>query len=269
MKYFKVIIAVIIIFLIGLSFFFVSNSQYESVELDGVSLRIYKNKITLHIKDEIIDSLPIKDKIKEYGLGDVNGNGESELIILTGRKRAKYGKEVLIFAVNNTIKNDTNNNIKEIGRKDFREFNPWKLVIGDIDGDNIDEISLGVYKESPLHPVMAKRPFIYSYIDGGIQPKWRGSRLSRPFTDYHFYDIDEDGTDEIIAIEILEDNKKLINTYKWKGFGFEGYSESEIYEDITDLTLDKGIYINIKEGKDNYKGKLKLLEDNIIIERVD
>lgn len=245
-----------------LSFLFVSNRQNEIIELNGLNIRIYKDKITLHNdKDEIIDTISIKEQIKEYGLGDVNGNGKSELIILTGNKRAEYGKEVIVFAVSNSI--------REIGRKDFTKLNPWKLVIGDIDGNNIEEISVGVYKESPLHTVMAKRPFIYSFVDGGIHPKWRGSRLARPFTDYNFYDIDGDGIDEIISIEILQDNRKIINTYKWKGFGFEGFLESEIYDDIRDLIIDDGIYINIKEGKENYKGLLELVEDNIIIERVD
>lgn len=265
MKYFKIVLVALIIFLTGLSFLFFSNRQYESIELNGSYLEIYKDKIILYNnKDEIIDKILIKEKIKDYSSGDVNGDGNHELIILTGRKRAKYGKNLIVFAVNSG-----NNSIKELGRKDFRDLNPWKLALGDIDGDGIDEISVGVYKESPLHPVMAKRPFIYSFANGEIHPKWRGSRLARPFTDYNFYDIDGDGIDEIVSIEILEDNKKLINTYKWRGFGFEGYLESKTYEDITDLTLDKGIHINIKEGKANYNGILKLVEDNIIIERMD
>lgn len=272
MKYFKIILILTTIFLIVLSFLFLSNRKYELVEINGLNLRIYKDKISSHNetnlhnkKDEIIKKI----LIKEYSLGDVNGDGCDELIILTGSKRAKYGKEVIVFAVKNSINNAINKSIKEIGRKDFTQFKPWKLLIGDIDGDGIEEISVGVYKESPLHPVMAKRPFIYSFVDGGIHPKWRGSRLSRPFTDYCFYDIDGDGIDEIISIEILEDNKKLINTYKWKGFGFEGYLESKIYEDITNLRLNQGIYIDVKEGNDKYKGILKLVEDNIIVERVD
>lgn len=262
MKYFKIVLLVIIIFLILVSFNFYSNKQYELMVINDSNIKIHKDKITLHNnKDELLDTLLIKEKVKEYGLGDVNANGQDELIILTGNKRKEYGKQLIVFAIGDSI--------REIGRKDFTDLNPWKLVIGDIDGDNIDEISLGVYKKSPLHPVMAKRPFIYSFVDGGIHPKWRGSRLSRPFTDYCFYDIDGDGIDEIISIEVLEDDKKIINTYKWKGFGFEGFQESKAYDDISDLTLDHGIYININEGKDKYRGFLNYQENNIIIERMD
>lgn len=262
MKYFKIILVAAIIFLIGLSVLFFPISENSVMEINGLKVEISKKDIILFDnKNGVIETLSIKEGIKEYDLGDVTGDGQDELIILTGNRKKEYGKEVIVFVIED--------NIKEIGRKGFEEFNPWKVITGDIDGDGIDEISVGVYKESPLHPVMDKRPFIYTFVDGKIQPKWRGSRLSKPFTDYCFYDIDGDGIDEIIAIEIVDNNKKRINSYKWKGFGFEGYLESKVYDNIMDLRLNKGIYINIKEGRDNYSGFLKLTEGNLKIERVN
>lgn len=263
MKCFKIVLGSIMIFLIMLSFLFFSEGKSQGLDLDEFHIKIHKDKIILYNDiDEIIDKLLIKDKIKEYSIGDINGNGKGELVILTGDNKKEYGKDLIVF--------DLGDSIEEIGRKDFAEINPWKIAVGDIDGDGIDEISIGVYKESPLHQVMAKRPFIYSFYNGMIQPKWRGSRLSRPFTDYCFYDIDEDGIDEIIAIEMLEDNKKIINSYKWKGFGFEGFLESKVYDDITDLILEeRKLSINIQEGKDIYKGLLQLVDNNLIIERVN
>lgn len=261
MRYLKIILVSIVI--LGLSFLLFPKEESQTFQSDDINIKIHKNKIILYNnRDEIIDKLLIKERIKEYCIGDINGDSKNELIILTGNKREEYGKEVIIFS--------TGDRINEIGRKNFTDMNPWKIAIGDIDGDGIDEISVGVYKESPLHQVMAKRPFIYSFENGGVQPKWRGSRLSRPFTNYNFFDIDGDGVDEIVSIEILQDNKKLMNSYKWKGFGFEGYLESKSYDDITNLTLEQGsVYIHIKEGTDNYKGLLKLVDNNFIIERVD
>ena len=41
--------------------------------------------------------------------------------------------------------------------------------------------------------------------------------------------------DELIAIEMLANGNKVINTYKWKGFGFEGIGQSDEYSDISNV----------------------------------
>lgn len=212
-------------------------------------------------KDPIDLPMDIGEKVKDYAIGHIAGDDEEYLVVLTEGKSKEYGEEVIVYSLGDG---------EEIYRKDFSELNPWKLIIGDIDGDLWDEISIGVYKKSPLHQVMAKRPFIYFFKDGRIVPKWRGSRLSRPFVDYNFYDIDMDGVDEIISIEFLEDGRNIINTYKWKGFGFEGFLESESFQVIDKLRVEDGeVYLQIKDGKDDYIGNLKLIDDNLIIERVE
>ncbi|MBU5436570.1 hypothetical protein KQI42_01040 [Tissierella sp. MSJ-40] len=252
MKYFKILIGIILIFFMGFYFWFFQNYMRNEDEISTIQLYLGKN----------IDlSFLTKEKVKEYAVGNIKGDNKDYLVVLTGARWRKFGKEVVIFSLEE---------MKEIYRRDFSEFKPWKISIGDIDGDGKDEISIGVYKKSPLHQVMTKRPFIYSFEDGKLEPKWRGSRLSRPFTNYIFSDIDKDGMDEIVSIEILEDNRKIINTYKWKGFGFEAYLETRDYRDITGLMIEEDkIYIEVKEEKDKYLGLIKLQDDNLIIERVD
>lgn len=217
--------------------------------------------LSIFLMVSLLMFLKLDGKVKDYDIGKITEGEEEYGVVLTGSRWKKYGREVIIYSVEEE---------KEIYRKDFSELNPWKIVIGDVDGDKIDDISVGVYKKSPLHPVMAKRPFIYSFIDGKLEPKWRGSRLSKPFIDYTFFDIDKDGIDEIISIEILQDNKKVINTYKWKGFGFEGFIQSKAFDDIKDLSREEGIIkVQVSEGKDSYFGLLKLEHNELIIERMD
>jgi hypothetical protein len=130
-------------------------------------------------------------------------------------------------------------------------------MTGDVDGNGIDDIAIGVYKESPLHQVMAKRPFIYSFDGKAISPLWRGSRLSRPFEDFILYDLDGDGICEIIASEYLEDRGMVINSYKWRGFGFEGYLQSDDVQAIKSLDLKKGeLLIEITDHNQNIKAKI-------------
>lgn len=204
--------------------------------------------------EDYLDIFIRKEGIRSYSIGNITGE-ESYLIGLAEN-------DIIIYSMEEEI--------VEIFRKDFAEYNPWKIAVGDVDGDGVDDISIGVYKESPLHPVMAKRPFIYNYINGDLKPLWRGSRLSKPFTDYDFIDIDGDGIDELISIEILSDDRKVINTYQWKGFGFEGYRESMDFEDLRDLIIEEGMaYIQVREGNDYHTGLIRIEEENLIIERVD
>ena len=241
---------------------------------------IYKNKITIYNdKKEEMDTLTLKEGIKSYSIGNIGnikkdrrnvpvslGNKKDRRnvpvsCVLTGRGFSKYGKEVVVFSLDGEI--------KEMYREDFSRLKPWKITTGDIDGDGKCEVSIGVYKKAPFHQVMAKRPFIYSYENNNLVPKWRGSRLSKPFTDYDFCDIDGDGIDEIISIEMLEDNKKVINTYKWEGFGFEGFLQSRRYENINKLMVKKGIiYVEVKDKGSKYLGRVKMENNNIKIERV-
>ena len=157
----------------------------------------------------------VLDDTKDHSVAKLMDSNEEFLVVLKGSKWEKFGSEVILYSLEGGR--------REIYRWDASALKPWKLMTGDIDGDGIDEIAVGVYKESPLHQVMANRPFIYNFEGEKIVPKWRGSRLSRPFEDFLLYDIDLDGACEIVASEFLEDGKMIINTYKWKGFGFEGF----------------------------------------------
>lgn len=266
MKYWKrILVWVVFIFLVGIFILpkIKVNSRKTDLYNENCYIEIYKNRIILYNdKKEKIDTYKLKERVKAYSIGDIDGNGLDELVILTKDSFAKYGKDVAIFSLEGDI--------KEIWRENFSRLNPWKIALGDIDGDGKSEVSAGVYKKAPFHQVLAKRPFIYSYENNRLNPKWRGSRLSRPFTDYNFCDIDGDEIDEILSIEILENEEKVVNTYKWEGFGFTGFLESESYKDIRNLTIKEGkVYVDIKGKGGIFTGQLKLKDNNLKVERVE
>lgn len=252
--YYLIGILIIIIVLL-----FIPKTKEEMYKYDNNSyVKVHKNRITIYNdKNEEMDTLTLKEGIKEYSIPT-----PSQLVLLTGGNFSKYGKDVVIFSLDGEI--------KEMYREDFSRLKPWKITTGDIDGDGKCEVSIGVYKKTPFHQVMAKRPFIYSFENNKLVPKWRGSRLSKPFTDYDFCDIDGDGIDEIVSIEILEDNKKVINTYKWEGFGFEGFLQSKSFEDVKKLTVKRGIiYVEVKDKGNKYLARVEIENNNIKIERVN
>lgn len=184
-------------------------------------------------------------EVKSCCISDIDGDSNEEILAIEGNSKTFYGNKLVMLSYDNGL-------MKRYERE-FKELNPWKVQTCDVDGDHRREIALGVYKEASFHPVMAKRPFLYHWDKGDIVPMWRGSRLSRPFEDYIFFDIDADEKDEIIAIERLPDGKALINAYRWAGFGFESIAESMPYEDILKLVRQydnrESLMIRVKEGK--------------------
>ena len=183
-----------------------------------------------------------KELILSSTAADLDRDGKDEIILLTCKESSQYGEDLLVLSFKDYTENRDKIIFKEIYRHHCKDLNPWKVQTSDVDGDGKTEISIGVYKTSPLHPVMAKRPFIYDWINEGIFPKWRGSWLSRPFDDYVFLDLDSDGRDEIVSIEHTSEGEKVLASYSWKGFGFEKTGESKSFLDISSLNvnLDKG-----------------------------
>ncbi len=178
----------------------------------------------------------ILDNTKDHAIGRLTGGEDQYLVVLKGRRWQEYGNEVIIYSLEGGR--------KELLRWNASELKPWKIMTGDVDGDGDEEIALGVYKESPLHQIMAKRPFIYSFNGEKLSPFWRGSRLSKPFDDFIIYDLDGDGICEIVSSEYLEEGSMVINSYKWRGFGFEGFLQTaelqtikKIYESEGELSL--------------------------------
>ena len=193
-------------------------------------------------------------------ISDIDGDSNEELIAIEGDGKVFYGHKLVMLSYDNGLEKSY--------EREFKELNPWKIQTCDVDGDHRREIALGVYKEASFHPVMAKRPFLYHWDKGDIVPMWRGSRLSRPFEDYIFFDIDADEKDEIIAIERLPDGKALINAYKWAGFGFESIAESMPYEDILKLIRQYGgresLLIQVKEGKQHPWIELEKVDERLV-----
>lgn len=134
---------------------------------------------------------------------------------------------------------------------DVKGMNPWKIEICNIDGGDL-ELAIGVYKESPHHREKAKRVFLYNidYKKKRLQPKIRISRLNNPLEDFIMKDIDENGQDNIIALEKLKDGTYQLAAYKWTNFSFDRpYTSENFLEKI--IFLDKDGRIQVEEKEKN------------------
>ncbi len=151
------------------------------------------------------------------------------LFVILGERGASRGGRLAIFS---TAKGE----VKQFWIDVNRGHNPWMITAADVDGDACLDICVGVWKKARFHPVFDNRLFIYSWDGTQIFPKWMGSRLSSPFIDFDFQDIDGDDIVELIALELQRNGLNRIISYKWRGFGFEEFKV--LQKDIKEENLD-------------------------------
>ncbi|MGE5542415.1 MAG: FG-GAP repeat domain-containing protein [Bacillota bacterium] len=147
-------------------------------------------------------------------LADVDGDGEREFVVVTGSPLEEFGRRLTIVFSNRTPWTG------------LRDLHPWKAASGDIDGDGLPELLVGVWKQTRLDPVFDRRLFVYAWSEHGPAPKWLGSRLSRPFVDFEVEDVDGNGDLELVALELERSGVFSARAYEWSGFGFQAVDYS-------------------------------------------
>lgn len=177
-------------------------------------LSIYKDKIILRDSvGKIIDLQPMPESLEIKDCCFINDSLGIHLYGIAGDKDKNFGERIFTATVADTL---------FIGPfVDPHTLHPWKIMKAEVDGDNRPEICVGVWKKTRYDSLISNRLFIYNTNGPYIYPKWLGSSLSSPLLDFDFKDVNSDGMDELITLELNEDGTKKINVYKWSGFGFD------------------------------------------------
>lgn len=139
---------------------------------------------------------------------------------------------------------------QRVYESDFKDLKPWKIEIGDIDGDERKELLIAVNKPTHFDAEHRNRMFIFNYDGGKLVKKWTGSQLAGDWTTFRVGDLLPIPGDELIFIEQLEANKERIGVYYWLDFGFVHVAESERYDPIDSLDIVGGnrMDIRMKQG---------------------
>jgi len=130
-----------------------------------------------------------------------------------------------------------------------RRWKPWKLAIADVDGDGKCEIVLGVHKATRFFPKPHDCLFVYGWDGRRAYPKWLGSALSKPFTDFALADLDGDGRDELVSVERTRDDRRCLVVYSWRGFGFAGEQRPGTWKHLRIVASGRGRVLLLADGK--------------------
>ncbi len=110
---------------------------------------------------------------------------------------------------------------------DTSGYNFWRASAGDVDGDGAEDLSLCTWSHTALDEETKRRFFIYSWNEAGeLYPRWRGSRLSRPYVSAELAQVLPNDRMELVSVERGLNGKRLLVAYEWNQFGFWGLGHS-------------------------------------------
>lgn len=185
-------------------------------------------KPLLHKQETIIDGVQEENTVYTF---------------LSREGRTDYGDIFVVF------KQDKNQKWNRVYENDFKDLKPWKIEIGDIDGDGQKEILTAVRKTTHFDPEEKNRMFIFNYENNKLVKKWTGSQLAGVWNDFYVGDLLPIPGDELIFIEQTEEDKEKISIHYWFDFGFVMLAESGSYKDILNLTIKGENNLQITYGK--------------------
>ena len=121
----------------------------------------------------------------------------------------------------NRIKVETYKNGEVIATSTWQLNYPvYRFDVGDVTGDSIPEIAVGVIKTTRFDPKRDKRLFLFKITDEyDVRPLWLGSRVAQPLEDFVL--TKNEIPQKVLTIERERSGKFLVAVYRYHGFGLE------------------------------------------------
>ena len=113
------------------------------------------------------------------------------------------------------------------------KYNFWDIQAGDVDGDRKPEICLCTWSKTRLIRKYARRYFVYGWDGHDVYPKWRGSRLSKPYFQARLVSLPGGPGMKLLSVEITPSGRRCLMAYRWNDFGFTGLAAGDEHDWIT------------------------------------
>ncbi len=125
----------------------------------------------------------------------------------------------------------------------WRSPEAWEVVdvaLGNPNDDGRNEMFVVFWREDETGQ-RTNQPFIIGYRGGYYRELWGGSPVGFPITEVELADVDSDGLQEILVLEVVQDNsgERTLAIWQWNQWWFSHVWRSEV-----------GVYHHLHVGQD-------------------
>lgn len=192
----------------------------------------------LEKKDSVISelnrALSPSQSIIDYAIQE-----DKAFAIISSEGRSDYGDLLAVF------QKGEGTNWTSIYENDFKDLKPWKIELGDIDGDCTTEVITGVYKTTHFDQSPKNRLFIFNFDNGILSKKWTGSEIAGTWRDFTVGELLPTQGEELLFIEQIEGKERMV-VYYWFDFGFSLMAKSDMYQGIKEFSIQDDNRIKIR-----------------------
>lgn len=135
-----------------------------------------------------------------------------------------------------------------------------KIEIGDLNGDGRDELVVELHQRSKLDAQTKPRLHVYDLGERGFVPLWRGSMLSRPFSEWTLVGRRAAPGCDLAALERGQNGISWLSLYRWNGFGLRvvaGVSFQTRLEILKSGCDRNGPFVAFNSSQNNTKNPLR------------
>ena len=131
-----------------------------------------------------------------------------------------------------------------------RAYHPWALQVVDVDGDDVEEIAVGLTKATKRLAKPHRTLFIMRFDGHQIVRKWAGSTMGRPLIEFCFSPKQAQKPQLLFTLERKPDGDIALSGHRWTGFGFQKVGRERHWKHASGLNTSRNHLSLIADNRD-------------------